>query len=614
MCGIIGYTGTERAKDVIVEGLRKLEYRGYDSAGVAVQTDGDELDVVCRAGKVSELAEAVAAKDMPSTCGIGHTRWATHGKPSEVNAHPHTDCSGRIAVVHNGIIENFVQLRDKLEAAGHVFKSETDTETVAHLMEDYYEGDLVKALAKTAEQLQGAYGIAVMHSAHPGEIVITRKDSPIVVGHTEGTEEHGAASLVASDVVAMLDYTRDVTFLEDGQIARITPQGIEYFNAACRPIDIEPQHIEWDAQDAERGGFPDFMLKEINEQPRAVRDTIAGYVKNGRVLLDDLTLDDDDIDAIDSVTIIGCGTSYHAGLVARELIEGWARIPTTVEIASEFRYRNPIVNSSTLVIAISQSGETADTLAAVRIARSKGARVFAITNCMGSRITRESDGTLYVKANMEISVAATKSFLAQIACLMLIAMFLGQKKGRLTTRQVNSLYYELRSTPAQIEDILQDTQVMQEAAKMVAKAHSVMYVGRGMGSTICNEGALKLKEISYLHAEAYAAGELKHGPIALLDETVPVVAVVTDSPTRMQTMSNVQEVLARGSHIIAVATEGDDEISKIADYVFYIPRIADWCSAITASVPLQLFARYVALERGCDVDHPRNLAKSVTVE
>ena len=356
------------------------------------------------------------------------------------------------------------------------------------------------------------------------------------------------------------------------------------------------------------------MLKEIFEQPRAVRDTISGAVKNGYVLFDSLALDDDDIDAIDNVYIIGCGTSYHAGLVARDLIERWARIPTTVEVASEFRYRNPIVSSSTLVIAISQSGETADTLAAVRIARSKGARVFAITNCVGSRITRESDGTLYVKANMEISVAATKSFLAQISCLALIAMFLGQKKGRLTTRQVKSLYYELRETPSQIEDILQDTSVIEEAAKEVAKAHSVMYVGRGIGSPICNEGALKLKEISYLHAEAYPAGELKHGPIALLDENVPVVAVVTESPTRMQTLSNVQEILARGSRVVAVATEGDQEVADIADYVFYIPPIADWCTAITASVPLQLFARYIAIERGCDVDKPRNLAKSVTVE
>ena len=611
MCGIVGYVGHEPAKDVLIEGLRRLEYRGYDSAGIAIPNHAGSIDVVRRSGKVESLAQAVVEHELPGTCGIGHTRWATHGEPSEGNAHPHRDCTGKIAVVHNGIIENFVQLRDELQAEGHVFASETDTEVVAHLLEKFYAGDLVEAMRKTVACLQGAYGLAAVHADFPDQIVVTRKDSPIVVGHAGGD---AGASLVASDVVVLLSTTRDVVFLEDGELALLTADGISYFDAQGTPISPETTHIDWDVQNAERAGFPDFMLKEIYEQPRVVRDTIAGAVKNGRVLLDELDLDYEDVMAIDNVYIIGCGTSYHAGLVARELIERWARIPTTVEIASEFRYRNPIITSSTLVVAISQSGETADTLAAVRLARSKGARVYAITNCMGSRITRESDGSLYVKANVEISVAATKSFLAQIACLMLIAMFLGQRKGRLTTRQVTSLYYELRETPAQIEDILQDTEEIEKAAKMLAKAHSVMYVGRGIGATVCNEGALKLKEISYLHAEAYPAGELKHGPIALLDEHTPVVAVVTDSATRMQTLSNVQEILTRGSHVIAVATEGDEEVAQVADHVLYIPKIQDWCSAITASVPLQLLARYTALERGCDVDHPRNLAKSVTVE
>ena len=611
MCGIVGYVGHEAAKDILIEGLSRLEYRGYDSAGIAVPDGKGGICVVRRSGKVEALAQAVAEQKLDGACGIGHTRWATHGEPSEANAHPHRDCTGKIAIVHNGIIENYVQLRDELQAEGHVFRSETDTEVVAHLLEKYYRGDLVAAMRETVERLQGAYGLAAVHADFPDQIVVTRKDSPIVVGHASG--EHGA-SLVASDVVALLEYTRDVVFLEDGELALLKPDGIAYFDAQGEPIEPETSHVDWDVQNAERAGFPDFMLKEIYEQPRVVRDTIAGAVRNGRVLLDELDLDDEDVMALDNVCIIGCGTSYHAGLVARELIERWARIPTTVEVASEFRYRNPIITSSTLVIAISQSGETADTLAAVRLARSKGARVYAITNCMGSRITRESDGSLYVKANVEISVAATKSFLAQVACLMLIAMFLGQRKGRLTTRQVTALYYELRETPAQIEDILQDTEEIERAAKMLAKAHSVMYVGRGIGATVCNEGALKLKEISYLHAEAYPAGELKHGPIALLDENTPVVAVVTESATRMQTLSNVQEILARGSHVIAVATEGDEDVAKVADHVLYIPKVRDWCSAITASVPLQLLARYTALERGCDVDHPRNLAKSVTVE
>lgn len=611
MCGIVGYVGAKRAKDVLIEGLHKLEYRGYDSAGIAVPDGSERMQVVRRKGKVEELEKAVATLYMPATCGIGHTRWATHGKPSEENAHPHLDCSGKIAVVHNGVIENYIQLRDALRASGHVFKSETDTEVVAHMLEEYYDGDLVDAMRRVTAELQGAYGLAAMHVDHPGEIVVTRKDSPIVIGHGE---KDGGSSLVASDIVAMLEYTRDVVFLEDGELALLKADGVEYFDAAGSSIEPKVHHIEWEAQNAELMGYPDYMMKEIYEQPRVVRDTIAGSVENGHVLIKELSLDDADLEAIDNVYIIGCGTSYHAGLVARELIERWARIPTTVEIASEFRYRNPIVSPSTLVIAISQSGETADTLAAVRLARSKGARVFAITNCVGSRLTRESDGTLYVKAKMEISVAATKSFLAQIACLALVALFLGQRKGRLTPREVNSLYYDLRETPAQIEWILQDTRPMAEAAKMLAKARSVMYVGRGIGATVCNEGALKLKEISYLHAEAYAAGELKHGPIALLDETVPVVAVVTESPTRMQTLTNVQEALSRGAHLIAVATEGDEDVAKIADYVFYIPKTEDWCTAITASVPLQLLARYTALERGCDVDHPRNLAKSVTVE
>ena len=608
MCGIVGYVGSEQAKGILIGGLKQLEYRGYDSAGIAVPDGQEGLEVVCRVGKVAELEAAVNAMNLPATCGIGHTRWATHGAPSEANAHPHKDCSGKIAVVHNGIIENYSALREELMAQGHVFASETDTETVAHLLERYYEGDMVEAMRKTVARLEGAYGIAAIHADNPGQIVVTRKDSPIVVGHSED------ASLVASDMVAVKNYTRDVTFLDDGQIAVLSADNIVFYDAAGNVIEPKVSHIDWDAETAEKAGYPDFMLKEINEQPRVVRDTVAGHLKGNKIVLEDLALDDEDIEAIDHVYIIGCGTSYHAGLVARELIEAWARIPVTVEVASEFRYRNPIVTPSTLVIALSQSGETADTLAAIRIARSKGAKVFAVTNCMGSRITRESDGTLYVKANMEISVAATKSFLAQIACVTLIALFLAQKKGRLTDRQVKALYHDLQKTPAQIEQILNDTSEIEKAAQLLVDCHSAMYVGRGISSTTCYEGALKLKEISYLHAEAYSAGELKHGPIALLDETVPVVAVVTDSPTRMQTLSNVQEILARGSHVIAVATEGDTEAAKVADYVLYIPKVRDEFSAITASVPLQLLARYVAIARGCDVDHPRNLAKSVTVE
>ena len=613
MCGIVGYIGREKASGILIEGLHRLEYRGYDSAGIAVPTGDGALEVIRREGKVEELERACAAKELPATMGIGHTRWATHGRPSEANAHPHIDCEGKIAIVHNGIIENYVQLRDELKAEGHAFRSETDTEVVAHLLEKYYDGDLVAAMTKTVTRLEGAYGIAAIHVDHPDQIVVTRKDSPIVVGYAAEQQ----ASLVASDIVAVMNYTRDVIFLEDGQIAKLTREGITCYDGNLVPIEPALTHIDWDAESAERGGYPDFMLKEIFEQPRAVRDTIAGAVKNGRVLLDELDLDDDDIEAIDSVYIIGCGTSYHAGLVARELIERWARIPVSVEVASEFRYRDPIVGSNTLVIAISQSGETADTLAAVRIARAKGAQVFAVTNCVGSRITRESDGVLYVRANMEISVAATKSFLAQIACLMLIAMFLGQKKGRLTTRQVNSLYYDLRETPSQIEDILQDTAEIEKAAKLIAKAHSVMYVGRGIGSTICYEGALKLKEISYLHAEAYPAGELKHGPIALVDEGQPVIVIVP-TPRRPElhgkVLANIAEVRARGARTIVVAEEGDSSVDEFAEVVFRVPPVPTLYAPLLTVVPLQIFACELASVKGLDVDQPRNLAKSVTVE
>lgn len=608
MCGIVGFTGTQNAAPVLLDGLSKLEYRGYDSAGIAV-VQGNQIAISKVTGRIQNLREKTDdGRLVPGTTGIGHTRWATHGAPNDINAHPHASNDGKFAVVHNGIIENYMELREELLRKGYRFESETDTEVIVHLIEMYYAGDFRKAVMKASSRLVGSYALGIVCTDAPDTVLAVREASPLILGVGIGE------NFFASDVTALVAHTRNVIYLEDGELAELTPDSIQVYDCSGHPITKKASRITWDIQAAEKGGYDHFMLKEIYEQPRAVRDTISGAVKNGYVLFDNLALDDDDIDAIDNVYIIGCGTSYHAGLVARDLIERWARIPTTVEVASEFRYRNPIVSSSTLVIAVSQSGETADTLAAVRIARSKGARVFAITNCVGSRITRESDGTLYVKANMEISVAATKSFLAQISCLALIAMFLGQKKGRLTTRQVKSLYYELRETPAQIEDILQDTSVIEEAAKEVAKAHSVMYVGRGIGSPICKEGALKLKEISYLHAEAYPAGELKHGPIALLDENVPVVAVVTESPTRMQTLSNVQEILARGSRVVAVASEGDQEVADIADYVFYIPRIADWCTAITASVPLQLFARYIALERGCDVDKPRNLAKSVTVE
>lgn len=607
MCGIVGYTGTLQAKGVLLEGLKRLEYRGYDSAGIAVE-DGQKINVVKRLGKVSGLADAIKDGMCQGTCGIGHTRWATHGAPSERNAHPHTDCTNQIAVVHNGIIENFAELREELIAKGHTFTSDTDTECIAHLVEENYHGDLFEAVRVVSNSLSGAYGLAVMHHDHPGEIVVTRKDSPIVLGVGED------GSYLGSDIIALIDATRDVVILEDGQLAVMYPDRIEYFDAEGNSVVPETTHVDWDIDVAEKGGYPDFMLKEIHEQPRVVRDTLAGRMSGHEISIDELTLTRQELNFIDRVYLIGCGTSYHAGLIAKNLIEGWARIPTEVEVASEFRYRNPIITPTTLVVAVSQSGETADTLAAIRDARIKGAKVFGITNVIGSPVARESDGVIYTKANKEVAVASTKSFIGQVVSLTLLALLLGRSKGKLTLNQTRMLFTELADTADQIEEILQDTSAIEEAAHFFDGRQSTLYIGRGLGEATCYEGALKLKEISYIHAEAYAAGEMKHGPIALLDEGFPIVAVATQSATYDKTVSNLEESKSRGAKIIAIATEGDESIKKVADHVIYIPKVRDAFMPITASVPLQLLARAVAVARGCDVDQPRNLAKSVTVE
>lgn len=608
MCGIVGFTGSLQAKDVLIEGLKRLEYRGYDSAGIAVD-DGSAINVVRRLGKVSELDSAVGSADCLGGCGIGHTRWATHGMPSERNAHPHVSCDGSIAVVHNGIIENFVELREELQAKGHVFASETDTEVVAHLVEEAYQGDLLAAVRYAASRLVGAYGIAVICDKDPDTIVVTRKDSPIVLGHGEN------GSYVASDIIALIDATRDVVILEDDQFAVMHTDRIDYFDEEGNAIDPEITHVDWDIDVAEKGGYPDFMLKEIHEQPRVVRDTLAGRMDGNEIVIDELTLSRQELNFVDRVYIIGCGTSYHAGLIAKNLIEGWARIPTEVEVASEFRYRNPIITPTTMVVAVSQSGETADTLAAIRDARIKGAKVFGITNVIGSPVARESDGVIYTKANKEIAVASTKSFIGQVVSLTLLAMMLARVKGEFTAHTTRVLFSELADTADQIEEILQTVNESVEAAVSFFEGRSsCLYIGRGLGEATCYEGALKLKEISYIHAEAYAAGEMKHGPIALLDEGFPIVAVVTQSPTYDKTISNLEESKSRGARVIAIATEGDENVKKVADHVIYIPKVRDTFVPITASVPLQLLARAVAVSRGCDVDQPRNLAKSVTVE
>ncbi len=615
MCGIVGYTGSKQVGDILLGGLVRLEYRGYDSAGVALEVGaGDDraLDVVREVGKVASLAKKLEEHDALSTCGIGHTRWATHGRPTVENAHPHISCDGRIAIVHNGIIENFVELREELTARGHTFGSETDTEVFAHLVEEGYAAthDLMAAVREACTHVVGAYGLAAVCVDEPGVIAVARKDSPIVVGMGQD------GAYLASDIVALIDATRDVVVLEDGQFAKLTPEGIEYTDAEGAIIEPAVTHVDWDVDMAEKGGYPDFMLKEICEQPRVVRDTLVGRMApTGELDIDELGLSFEELNLIDRVYVIACGTSYHAGLIAKNLIEGWARIPCEVEAASEFRYRNPIITPTTLVVAVSQSGETADTLAAIRDARIKGGKVFGITNVVGSPVARESDGVIYTKANKEIAVASTKSFIGQIVSLSLLSLLLAQAKGKLKTGQVKMLFHELGDTAAQIQHIL-DTQgpAIHEAALACKDAASALFVGRGMGTAISYEGALKLKEVSYLHAEAYAAGEMKHGPIALIDPGFPVIAVVTKSPTYDKVVSNLKECEARGATIIALATEGDEDIAKIADHIISIPPVRDCFSAITASVPLQLLAREVALMRGCNVDQPRNLAKSVTVE
>ncbi|MBY4797653.1 glutamine--fructose-6-phosphate transaminase (isomerizing) [Collinsella sp. AGMB00827] len=622
MCGIVGYTGEQRAAEILVSGLKRLEYRGYDSAGVALETADDQgtcaLDIVKRVGKVAGLESELAGKDSDATCGIGHTRWATHGRPTRENAHPHVSCSGRVAVVHNGIIENYADLRSRLIQSGHVFVSETDTEVLAHLIEEALDTsaeagttcDLMEALRIACGQIAGAYGIAVVSADEPGVIAVARKDSPIVIGR--GTQ----GSYVASDVIALIDATRDVVVLEDGQFARLTPTEITYTNAAGEALEPVVTHIDWDIDLAEKGGYPDFMMKEIYEQPRVVRDTLVGRLSGaGEIDIDELGLSFEELNLVDRVYIIACGTSLHAGLIAKNNIESWARIPCEVEAASEFRYRDAIITPSTLVVAVSQSGETADTLAAIRDARIKGAKVFGITNVVGSPVARESDGVIYTKANKEIAVASTKSFIGQVVSLTLLAMLLGQVKGRLTPGQTRMLFRDLGDTAGYIQKVL-DTQsaAIAEAAAACAHASSALFVGRGMGAAVSFEGALKLKEVSYLHAEAYAAGEMKHGPIALIEPGFPVIAVATKSAVYDKLVSNLKECEARGAKIIAVATEGDEEIGRIADHVIFVPKTCEAFMPIVATVPLQLLAREVALMRGCDVDQPRNLAKSVTVE
>jgi glutamine---fructose-6-phosphate transaminase (isomerizing) len=608
MCGIVGYIGPREATDVLLGGLARLEYRGYDSAGIAV-LEGGNLDVVRRVGKLINLRNALENEPVRGSVGIGHTRWATHGRPNEENAHPHTDCKGKIAVVHNGIIENYAELREELASTGHILRSETDTETVAHLVESYYQGDLAAAVARTVQELDGSYALAVVHSDEPGTVVAARRDSPLIIGIGEGE------NIVASDIPAVLEYTREVLVLHDGEVATVTSDGVVVRNVAGEVVEPEMMHVEWDLDAAEKGGYEDFMLKEINEQPKAIRETLRGRLgDDGQIQLSELAMTAEQVAAIDRVYVIACGTSLHAGIAAKNLIEMWARIPVEVQCSSEFRYGDPIIDEETLCVAITQSGETADTLAGVREARDRGAKVIAITNVVGSRVTRESDGVIYTHAGPEIGVAATKTFTAQIAALTVLALKLAQAKGMLSDERVGSLFEELSHIPEIVETILADLSDLNGAAQAFVEARSSLFLGRGFGVPVAMEGALKLKEISYIHAEAYPAGEMKHGPIALITDDMPVVVVATQGRVYEKVVSNIQEVRARGASIIVVATAGDEDIAKHADHILAIPAVSEVLSAIPATVPLQLLSYHIAKARGCNVDQPRNLAKSVTVE
>jgi len=623
MCGIVGYVGQKSVVPVIIEGLRKLEYRGYDSAGIAVAGDGDGLQVRRAEGKLRNLEEVIRHKPLQGSYGIGHTRWATHGRPTEENAHPHRDCTGRIVVVHNGIVENYLSLKKRLIEEGHRFSTETDTEVIAHLIENVFKTgngtrpSLEDAVRKTVKQLTGVFALVVISADDPNKIVAARNGPPAVVGL--GQNEY----FVASDIPAILHHTRDLFFLADGDLAIITPSGVQLTDFDARPIQRQVQRVTWDPIQAEKGGFKHFMLKEIYEQPRAVRDTTLGRISqdSGRVFLEEMQVTDDDFRKADKVNIAACGTSWHAGLAGKFMIERLARVPVEVDYASEYRYRDPITGPDALTVLITQSGETADTIAAQREAKAKGSKTLAICNVVGAMIAREAAGTIYTHAGPEIGVASTKAFTAQLTALFLFALYLAQRRSQLNEQQSIKLVQELTRLPGKLEAILNHDEACEALAKQYQKVQDFLFLGRGIHYPIALEGALKLKEISYIHAEGYPAGEMKHGPNALIDENLPVVVLATrdpddpDSVLRYEkTISNIKEVTARSGKVIAIATEGDQEIHESADHVLYVPKAPELLLPILEVVPLQLLAYHIAVRRGCDVDQPRNLAKSVTVE
>jgi glutamine---fructose-6-phosphate transaminase (isomerizing) len=610
MCGIVGYVGNRPCLRILVEGLKRLEYRGYDSAGIAINDNGD-LKVVKAAGKIAEL-EARLAHGAPSGfSGIAHTRWATHGEPNDVNAHPHTDSRGRLALVHNGIIENYSVLKKALEKEGHQFKTDTDTEVLAHLIEKYMGAglNLEKAVGRALSEVEGTYGIAVMSADEPGTVVGARKGSPLVVGIADGEY------FLASDVSPIVEHTRQVVYLDDGEMAVLSPDGFHTATIAHVPVDKMIHEVEWDLTQIEKGGYDHFMLKEIFEQPSSVRDAMRGrlIVDEGLARLGGLNMQKDELRDVKRLIIIGCGTSWHAGLIGEYMIEEHARIPVEVEYASEFRYRNPLIDEGTMVLVISQSGETIDTLSAMREAQRKGARALGIVNVVGSTIARESDGGVYIHAGPEIGVASTKAFTSQVTVLALLTLMLGRQR-QMSRETGIALAREMKAVPDKIQQILDDDLAVRRIAEQYGRHNNFIYLGRGANFPVALEGALKLKEISYIHAEGYPAAEMKHGPIALIDDQMPVVFICTRDSAYEKVLNNMMEVRARRGRIIAIATEGDEAVASRADHVIYVPETLPMLQPLLSVIPLQQLAYHVAVMRGCDVDQPRNLAKSVTVE
>ena len=608
MCGIVGYIGTRQAAPVILDGLSKLEYRGYDSAGMAVY-DGEKINIQKAVGRLKVLENLTHdGETMPGFVGIGHTRWATHGAPSDVNSHPHFNKNKTIAVVHNGIIENYIPLRKKMIDKGYEFISETDTEVLAHLLDYYYKGNPLEAITKVLHRVEGSYALGIMFADYPDEIYAVRKDSPLIVGQSE------EGCFIASDVPAILKYTRKVFYVDNQEVVKLQKDQLHFFTVDEEEIHKEPVTIDWDANAAEKEGYEHFMLKEIYEQPKKVADTLSPRIKNGDIVIEELNMTDDELRAVKRIHIVACGSAYHTGVTAKYILEGLVRVPVEVDVASEFRYRNPILEEGSMVIVISQSGETVDTLAALREAKSRGFKVLGIVNVVGSSIAREADSVMYTWAGPEIAVATTKAYSAQLAALYLLAMKLGKVRGTIDEKLFAELLEDLKKLPNQIELLLGQKEKIQRFANRYVGAKDIFFIGRGIDYAISLEGSLKLKEISYVHSEAYAAGELKHGTISLIEDGTLVVAVSTQPDLYQKTISNMVEVKARGAFVMAVTCEGNKAIEKAADYVIYIPETNPYFANSLAIIPLQLFGYYVAVGKGCDVDKPRNLAKSVTVE